>query len=195
MTNKDALKQLYKKIVGVDTDKNRISDIVSDLATNYPDPAPTLSSIAVTTEPTKKSYYEGDSFDPTGMVVKGTYSDGSKVVITEYTYSPAASLTPSDTAVTISYGGKTTTQAITVTALEVSSIAITTQPTKTTYTAGETFDPTGMVVTATYNSGTSAAVTNYTYAPNTALETTDTTITVTFGEKTATQSITVNAAQ
>ena len=46
----------------------------------------------------------------------------------------------------------------------VKSIKITTPPTKTTYTAGEDFDPTGMVVTAVYDDNSEAVlpVTGYT---------------------------------
>lgn len=43
----------------------------------------------------------------------------------------------------------------------VDHIEITTPPTKTEYTAGEDFDPTGMVVTAVYKDGTSEPITNY----------------------------------
>lgn len=86
-----------------------------------------------------------------------------------------------------------------ITGKKVSSIAITTAPTKTTYTAGETFDTTGMVVTATYEDTTSKAVTGYTFTPSGALATTDETVTISYTEggatKTATQAITVNAAQ
>lgn len=80
---------------------------------------------------------------------------------------------------------------------EVSSIAVTTAPTKTSYTAGETFDATGMVVTATYTDATTAAVTNYTFSPSGALATTDETVTISYtsggATKTATQAITVIA--
>ena len=80
----------------------------------------------------------------------------------------------------------------------LSSLTITTAPTKVAYTAGETFDPTGMVVTAAYEDATSAAVTNYTYSPTRALETTDEEVTISFTSggvtKTATQAITVSAA-
>jgi len=41
----------------------------------------------------------------------------------------------------------------------LNSIAVTTQPTKTTYVIGETFDPAGMVVTATYSDKTTKPVT------------------------------------
>lgn len=43
----------------------------------------------------------------------------------------------------------------------VERIEITKQPTKTEYMAGEDFDPTGMVVTAVYEDGTSEPITNY----------------------------------
>ena len=43
----------------------------------------------------------------------------------------------------------------------VKRIEITTQPTKTEYMAGDKFAPTGMVVTAVYEDGTSEPITNY----------------------------------
>lgn len=75
----------------------------------------------------------------------------------------------------------------------VASIAVTTQPTKTTYIEGQSFDPTGMVVTATFENSQSAVVTNYTYSPSGALATTDNKIVVSYSGKTAEVSITVNA--
>ena len=47
----------------------------------------TLSSIAITTAPTKTTYSVGDTFDPTGMVVTATYSDSSTAVVDTYSYS------------------------------------------------------------------------------------------------------------
>lgn len=41
-----------------------------------------------------------------------------------------------------------------------SSVAVTHAPTKTAYNVGETFDPTGLVVTATYADGTTEDVTD-----------------------------------
>ncbi len=79
----------------------------------------------------------------------------------------------------------------------LSSITISTAPTKIIYTEGEKFDATGMVVTATYSNGTSTAVTGYTWTPNGNLATSDNAVTVSYTEdgvtKTATQAITVNA--
>ena len=80
--------------------------------------------------------------------------------------------------------------------IRLASIAITTAPSKTTYTAGETFSPAGMVVTATYSDGATADVTGYTCSP-TVLSTVGTqTITVSYTErsitKTTSTTVTVN---
>lgn len=75
-------------------------------------------------------------------------------------------------------------------------ISITTPPTKTTYTEGDTFDPTGMVVTMSFNNGALNKITNsYTVTPTAmTLEVTSVTISVTFGDetKTVTLAVTVN---
>ena len=80
-------------------------------------------------------------------------------------------------------------------ALQLMGIEITTAPTKTAYTVGESFDPAGMVVTARYSDQSTEAVTTYTYSPTGALTLNDTEITVSYTEgnvtKTATQTITV----
>lgn len=84
---------------------------------------PTLSSISVSTPPTKTSYTAGEYFDPTGLVITRTYSNSTSDTYTyashtsEFSFSPSPStaLTTSNTSVTITYGGKSTTQTITVT--------------------------------------------------------------------------------
>jgi len=163
----------------------------------------TLEGITITTAPTTTVYTEGQSFDPAGMVVTATYSDNSSADVKTYTVSPSGALATTDTIVTISYTEdgvtKTATQAITVSAAAtktLSSIAITTAPATTTYTAGKSFDPAGMVVTATYSDNSTAEVKAYTVSPSGALATTDTSVTVNYTEdgvtKTATQTITVN---
>ena len=82
----------------------------------------------------------------------------------------------------------------------LTDIKITNRPTKTQYTAGESFDPTGMVVMAYYSDQPSRPLNNneYTYAPAGALTANDTSITVSYTEdgitKTANIQITVNAS-
>lgn len=51
-----------------------------------------LKSLAISGEPTKKAYNDGEEFDPTGLVVTGTYDDASTAAITEgitWTKTPA----------------------------------------------------------------------------------------------------------
>ena len=64
---------------------------------------PVPTSLAVTTNPNQMTYFVGQSFDPTGMVVTATYSDGSQKVVTGYTYSPTGALTKQDTTISILY--------------------------------------------------------------------------------------------
>ncbi|MFR5844249.1 MAG: bacterial Ig-like domain-containing protein [Oscillospiraceae bacterium] len=144
-----------------------------------------LQSIAVTTPPTKTSYLSGESFDPAGMVVTATYSNGAKLAATGYAVEPSGPLSDGMTSVTIRYteGGRsvTTTQAVTVIPKLV-SIAVTTPPTKTAYRYGEAFSAAGMVVTATYTDGNSAAVTGYTTSPASFISLGDQSVTVKYTE-------------
>ena len=85
----------------------------------------------------------------------------------------------------------------------LSSIAVKTAPTKTTYTAGEHFDPAGLVIRATYSDNSIDDITystsnssSFTFNPttSTALTTSHTSVTISYGGKSCSQSITVNAA-
>lgn len=57
---------------------------VASIEVNYSSaPAANLTSIAVSGTPTKTTYEEGEAFDPTGLVVTGTYDDGTQKEITD----------------------------------------------------------------------------------------------------------------
>ena len=77
----------------------------------------------------------------------------------------------------------------------LTGIAITTQPNKTTYAVGGSFDSTGMVVTATYDTGKTKKVTDFTFSPQTFSSAGSKIVTISYTEngvtKTATLSITV----
>ena len=92
-------------------------------------------------------------------------------------------------------GNKITGTAVIPTMVTLVSIAITTPPTKTRYSVGESFSPAGMVVKATYSNGVSGVVTGYSYSPTGALSASNTVITISYTEggitATATQAITV----
>ncbi len=88
-------------------------------------------------------------------------------------------------------------------AKKLESIAVKTDPSKTTYTESEKFDPAGLVITATYDDESTEDIaydgneSKFTFNPTleTALQTTDTKVTITYGEKTVDQAITVNEGQ
>ena len=73
----------------------------------------TVTGIEVTTLPTRTTYFDGESFDPAGMIVSKVYSNGTKTAVTDYTYSPGP-LTKDNNVVTISYGGESTTVEVTI---------------------------------------------------------------------------------
>lgn len=79
------------------------------------------------------------------------------------------------------------------------SIAISGEATKTTYFEGETFDPTGLVVTATYDDESTRVVTNgvsWTCTPETLiLGATEVNVTATYGEKTASKTVAVTVTE
>ena len=159
-----------------------------------------LKKIQIITPPTETAYEIGDTIDLTGMVVHAFYSDGTSHEISNYTYSPHVVSSASDTEVTITYTEdgitKTAIQDITVgNTPNLVSIAVSIPPTKVTYKAGEYFDPSGMVVTATFDNGTTKNVSGYTYSPTRTLQQGDSVITISYTKKgitkTTTQNITV----
>lgn len=153
---------------------------------------PSKVSIAVTTPPTTTSYMQGDTFEPTGMVVTATRRDGSTEDVTAYcTFSPSILTTEGTQTIIIGYNGKTTT--ISVSVSEV-SISITTPPTTTEFEKGQHLDLTGIVVTAMDGQRTKNVTSECVFSPanGTILSTSGSvTITATYYGHTATTSVDV----
>ena len=114
---------------------------------------PSKLSLAVATAPTSTQYIVGDTLNLSGLVVTATRRDGIPVDVTsQCTFSPAngSVLSSSGTkTITITYQGKSITTTVSVYAL--SRIAVTTAPTKTAYTYGESINYSGIVVKAYAN--------------------------------------------
>ncbi len=92
----------------------------------------TLSSIAITTSPTKTSYISGEALSLTGMVVTAYYSDTTSAVISSanYTTNPASGTTLSTvgtTSVVVSYtlNGTTKTTTFDVTVSSAPTVSVT----------------------------------------------------------------------
>ena len=75
--------------------------------------------IEIATPPTKTEYEAGDKFDPAGMTLKATYSDGSTETIDKdrYTYTPEDALAPNVTEIEVTFDGLTVKQSITIPSL------------------------------------------------------------------------------
>ena len=153
----------------------------------------TLSGIAIASNPTKTSYFVGDTLDTTGLKLTATYNNGTTQTITSgFTCTPTALSTAGVQTVTVNYGGKTATFAVNVQDVALSGIAIASNPTKTSYYVGDTLDTTGLKLTATYNNGTTQTITGGFTCTPTALSTAGAqTVTVNYGGKTATFAVNV----
>lgn len=128
----------------------------------------TLSSIAVTTPPTKTTFNVGDELDLTGIVVTATYSDGTTANVTSSCTSvPAAGSVLSNTGlitVTLSYteGGETKTATTKITVQQAGRTLVSLVRDSFidtgTYLVGTQLDTTGLGVSAIYSDGTSLDV-------------------------------------
>ena len=123
----------------------------------------TLSSITIGSG-YNTSFYVGDTFS-FGGTVTAHYSDGSSEDVTsEASFTGYNMSNTGNQTVTVSYTfeneTKTTTYTINVKAVVLSSIAVTTDITNKTQYVGATFSSAGLVVTATYNNGSTKNVTS-----------------------------------
>jgi len=136
-----------------------ISTLRKEVADSVKKPI-TLSSIAITTQPTTTNYTAGQTLNLSGLVVTATYSDESTKVVTPTSTDPAngATLAASHTQVTVSYKEgdvtETTSFSIKVSAVVLPNAVtptITNQPVSDFYTIGDT--ATALTVTASVSDG------------------------------------------
>ena len=148
----------------------------------------------------KSEYFDDETFDPTGLTVTATYSDGTTLDVTSDTIWPTSRLTTSQTKVTgeYTYNNKKVTvdYSVSVTHVAITSIVIAGDATKKAYFEGDSFSSSGLIVTANYNNGAQVDVTNsVTWSPN-PLTAGITKVTATYQGKTADYSgISVTAVQ
>ena len=177
-------------------------------------------ALEVVSAPAKTEYEEGEMFNPAGLSVKIKYSDGSygdevaygTANADQFTFNPTldTALKTSDEKVTVTYAEKTADIKIKVNKKTpvvpenptVEKVEIKANPAKTEYKAGETFDPSGLVLTVTMSDGTTKVVA---YGPETAKDfsfnpslntklTADTKkVTVTYGGQSADVAVSVKA--
>ena len=114
-------------VVFSNTAQVRMTKVVVTLAATK-----TLTSLAISGEPTKKAYNDGEEFDPTGLVVTGTYDDKTTATITN-------GITWATTPATLTAG--TTSCSVTATVNGVTSPAYNATGLTVTKTISLTIDP------------------------------------------------------
>lgn len=132
-----------------------------------------LSSIEVTTLPSRTEYYVGDELNLTGMIVTAHYEEGDDEYVTnKVTVSPTTLNSTGTITITVSYteGDITKTDTFTVTVTEepvpidepgtLESLVIESKPSKTTYYVGEELNTAGLKVSACYSDQSTLDVTD-----------------------------------
>ena len=104
----------------VDTDSDLICDgcgaeLVLDVAT--------VSSISVTTPPTRLEYYTGETFDPSGIIVTATDLEGESFEVSDYALGMPATLDSSVEVIFIYYGGRVLPIEINVSEIALTSVS------------------------------------------------------------------------
>ena len=122
-----------------------------------------LQRIAVTSNPSKTVYLEGDSLNTNGLVITAYYDDGSTSNITGSCSLSGYNTTPGTKTVTASYSGKSTAFTVVVNSKSPRTLTITQMPSKLSYYVGEDFDQSGLKATVIYDNNTSEDVTSEVY--------------------------------
>lgn len=164
---------------------------------------PTVTTVEITTPPSKTSYVEGQYFDATGAKITLTLSDESTEELDAASLeSHPLSLEDTSASMYCDYNGirYSVSQEITVEARAVASLAVKTPPTKIAYTTGEKLTMAGLVVTATYNDTTTEDIAygaeGLTYAPAEDTEVThEDSIEISYGGKKCYQLITFESSE
>ena len=116
--------------------------------------------LSVKNNPSKVKYVIGQTFDPTGMIIEASYDNGEVSEVTGYSIGAL----PSEAGygkVTISYGKKETYVNVLMNNRVIENISITQLPEKTNYIEEESFDSTGLIVSAHFNDDTDEEISNY----------------------------------
>ncbi len=158
----------YIKLVGKSTVGGFGSASMIELFEDTTVKSKEISSISITSLPSKISYVVGDELDLTGMIVSAQYTDGtsSNLPYSSLSFSKNIFDSVGEEKISVSVPGAENIAPVefTVTVGEntkaVTALNIVSMPLKTEYSVGESADLTGLSVKAVYEDGTSGYVFN-----------------------------------
>ena len=116
-----------------------------------------LSSIAITSPAVKRTYSVHDPLDISGLIVTGTYNDGSTAIVSPVNVTGFDSSAPvTGQTLTVAYQNKTTTFTVNINAVPVASVSVAPTPVKLDLNSIKTitFTPTVLPANATNKSVT-----------------------------------------
>lgn len=151
------------------TTSDKTAVYIKSIKVIYEDgPTKTLKSLAISGDATKKAYNDGEEFDPTGLVVTGTYDDASTAAITEgitWTKTPAT-LAVGNTSCSVT----ATVNGVTSPAYEVTGLSVTKTISLSIEPATSTVVKAPVMVTLTATSGATVYYTTNGDEPSTSSE-------------------------
>lgn len=124
-----------------------------------------LTGLEITQQPSKTTYYIGDSLQLDGLMVYGQYSDGfrKRIAREELTVSDFNTAVTGLQELVITYRAQSTTLSLLVKEKEAVALAITNYP-KTTYKLGEELDLSQLKLAIAYDNGDLEAITEAGYS-------------------------------
>ena len=165
--------------------------------------AKVLKSIAVSGTPTNKTYFDGEAFDPTGLVVTGTYDDGTSSPITNgvtWEKDPQILKLGTTSVDVMASVGNVTSEIYTVTGItvkeKVTLIGIEAKGTPAEFWTGDKFNHDGITITAHWSDESETDVTSKCEFSTPDMATAGKkTVTVTYEKKTCTYDIEVKTIE
>ena len=156
-------------ILNKDQVRQESVEAVQSRLENAADKLNAIARIEITKTPDRMSYYVGDGFDPSGLVVTAEDTKGNKKVLADdaYTLSGYDFDTAGTKEITVSYMGKSAAFTVEVSVAPIPDPVlrnITAWVNKAVYMTGEAFDKSSLWVTALYSDGTTKTVSDYTIA-------------------------------
>ena len=119
-----------------------------------------ISKVEIATVPSQLAYFVGDTVNTSGLTLKVTYTDGTSAII-DSNYTVDTVLDSADIKkVVIDYNGFKVSYDVTVTAIEMLTWSLTSEPTKLEYSQGDSINTEGLVITEYYNNGTTKEITS-----------------------------------
>ena len=115
-----------------------------------------LIGIEITQPPYTLVYFTGQEFDPSGMIISALFDNDTAEEIDLYECSFSVYIFEESGMcdVTVEYSGETASFEVEVLDRTITEIQITQSPDKLIYYIGQEFDPTGMVISASFNDDT-----------------------------------------